>query len=130
MPLPTVNCHKKSSFSQPNQPGLTSPDTPPPPPTKVLLMKWPSLTVSVGRTTPRKSTWPQGCAQYEANVMSGAEDLVGLTAKLHPATALIVIPLATQPVDVPLVTGFAPRAVSVNTLPAGVTRSVSGVSAE
>src|SRR5271156_4605135 len=130
MPLPAVNCHTKSSFSQPNQPGLTSPETPPPPPTKDLSMKRPSLTVSVGRTTPRKSTWPQGCAQYEAKATSGAEDLVGLKDKAHPAVGLISTPLARQPVVVPLVTGFWPRFVSVLTLPAGVTMSVSGVSAE
>jgi len=53
-----------------------------------------------------------------------------LKDKEHPAVALISAPLATQPVAVPLVTGFWPRFVSDLTFPAGVTMSVSGVSAE
>src|SRR5438045_2985880 len=104
----------------------------------------PSLTVSVGRIRPRKSTWPQGCDQYEAKVMSGAEALVGLPDKRQFPPGLValttvpvtVIPLATQPAVelngwlAPGVLRIETTLVSDFTLPAGVTISVSGVSAE
>src|SRR5271165_6766527 len=138
MPLPTVNCHWKSSLPQPNQPGWTSPDTPPPYPTKLWLTYLPSWILRVGRTTPRKSTWPQGCDQYDAKVTSGAEDFVMLLANVQEVVPAIEIPLAMQgneptverlaATSEPLVTVWLFASVAI--LPAGVMTSVCGVSAE
>src|SRR5829696_3878086 len=61
------------SRSQPNQRGFTSPPKCMPQPVYFLsIAPVPSSKFSVGRTTPLKSTCPQGCGMYQANVTSGA----------------------------------------------------------
>src|SRR4029077_20745099 len=133
MPLPAVACQVKSSFAQPNQPGLTSPETLPPKPKKLLSMKRPSFTVR-SRPTSLKSTCPQGCAQYEAKVMSGATFLVGLKFDAVPAATgpytLLKYPNAVVAPGGKVLDPAPPGRVSWNIGPTGVMMSVSGVSAD
>src|SRR5437016_1751858 len=129
MPFPTVNCHCKSSFAHPNQPGLTSPDKPPPYPKNFLFTKRPSLN-SRSRPTNRRSKCPQGCVQYQAKVTSGAPFLAGSPASTQPPAAATVTPFATQAAVPVFETAPGTKFVSCSTSPAGVSTSVSGASAE
>src|SRR5215210_875702 len=82
------------SRSQPNQRGFTSPPKCMPQPMYVLsLVPKPSSNCSVGRTTPLKSTCPQGCGMYQANVTSGAAALVIPVGPLQgAAVGLLKVP--------------------------------------